>query len=87
MYIYLVIKKINRVVSKKIKIAISCYITQGAKLGALWWPRRVGWGEKREGQKEGDIYIAMSGSHCCMAETTWCCKAIFLQLKNKFRKD
>ena len=35
MYIYLVIKKINRVVSKKIKIAISCYITQGAKLGAL----------------------------------------------------
>ena len=35
MCIYLVIKKINRVASKKIKIAISCYITQGAKLVAL----------------------------------------------------
>ena len=33
-----------------------------------------------------DIDIAMAGSHCCMAETTWYCKAIFLQLKNKFRK-
>ena len=31
----------------------SCYITQGAQQGALWQPRRVGWGVRREGGSRG----------------------------------
>ena len=31
----------------------SCCITQGAQLGALWQPRRVGWDESWEGGSRG----------------------------------
>ena len=32
----------------------SSYITEGAQLGALWWPRGVGWGW--EGSSNGKGY-------------------------------
>lgn len=42
-----------------------------------------GWdGEGDGGSKGRDIYIIRMDSHCCMAETTQHCKAIFHQLKN-----
>ena len=44
----------------------SCYIAQGAQLGALWWPG--GWAG-REAQEGGDECIHMADSHCCTAET------------------
>ena len=45
-------------------------IAQGAQLGALWLPRRVGWsGGGREVQGEGDICILMADSCCHTAET------------------
>ena len=33
------------------------YIAQGAKLGALWWPRWVGWGWGGCEDQEGGIYV------------------------------
>ena len=45
----------------------SCSITQVAQSGALWGTRRVGCGEERETQEEGDICIIMADF--CMAET------------------
>ena len=48
----------------------SCYITQGAQLRALWWPRAVRWGEsEKEAQEGGDICILLSDSHDFTAET------------------
>ena len=38
-------------------------ITQGARQGALWWPRGVGWGS------EGGSWGIIADSHCCTAET------------------
>ena len=47
----------------------SCYITQGAQSGALWWPREVGRGDGREAQEEGETCVVMADLHCCTAET------------------
>ena len=49
----------------------TCCIAQGAELGALWWPRWVGWGGGggREVQKGGDIGIHTADSLRCTAET------------------
>ena len=48
----------------------SCCIAQGTQLGALWWPREMGWEDgRREAQQGGDICILMADSHYCIAET------------------
>ena len=39
-----------------------CSMTQGAQTGALYQPRRVRWGEKREVQEGGDICTPMADS-------------------------
>ena len=45
-------------------------LTQGAHLGALWWPKGVGWGGSgREAQKGGDICILIADAQYCTAET------------------
>ena len=31
-------------------------------MGTLWWPRKVGWGKRREAQEGGDIYVYNYGS-------------------------
>ena len=47
----------------------SCYITQGACPGTLWWLRGVGLGEGREDQQGGYLYIIMTDLCCCIAES------------------
>ena len=48
----------------------TCSKAQEAQLGALWWPRWVGWGGSgREAQEEGDICICTADSLCCTVET------------------
>ena len=51
------------------QIMVTCYITQGAQLGALWWPRGgcgvVGWRSKGR----GDVGMLIADSRCCIAET------------------
>ena len=37
--------------------------------GSLRWPWGVGWGEGREAQEGGDIYIIITDLHCCRVET------------------
>ena len=41
-----------------------------ACLGALWWPRGLGWGFRGEVQEGGDICILLADSHSCTAETS-----------------
>ena len=38
------------------QIVRSCCITQGTQLGALWWPRGVGWGKGGRLSREGYTY-------------------------------
>ena len=38
----------------------SCCGKQGAQLGALWLPRGLGWGKRREAQEEGTVCIIMA---------------------------
>ena len=47
-------------------------------LGALWWPKGVGWWKRREAQEGGDTCIIMADSSSCMAETN--------MVKNKLEK-
>lgn len=42
----------------------SCWIAQGAQLGALRRPRGVGW----EAQDGGDVCIHIADSPCCTKE-------------------
>ena len=62
----------------------SCYVTQGAQPGVLWWSReRWDEGERREDQ-EG-VYICIILAFCIVMQEkpSQHCKAAFLQLKNK----
>ena len=70
-----------------------CYMAQETQTGALYQPRGVGWGGRWDGVSKGgrDICILMADSYIPMAveiwqKTTKFCKAIILQLKNKFKK-
>ena len=53
---------------------------------ALWWPRENGIEGGEGGSGGKNICKIMADSHCFRAEMTQHCKAIFLQLKNKFDK-
>ena len=47
-----------------------------------------GWDGERDGkeiQEGGDVCIPMADSYWCLAETAQFCKAVILQLKNKFK--
>ena len=56
----------------------SCCIAQGARLGGLWWPRRVD-----EAQEGGDRCMHMTDSLRCTAEINTTYKAVILQKKKK----
>ena len=47
----------------------SCYIAQGAQLGALPCARGVGWMSGREAKEEEDRCVHVAGSVYCTAET------------------
>ena len=58
--------------------------TQGAQLGALWWPWGVGWsGGWWEAQEGGDIRILVADSHCCTAEANTMFESNYPPIKNK----
>ena len=63
-------------------------MTQEIQTGALYQPRRVGWGGRWDGGSKGRGYMLyLSLSHVeVWQKTTKFCKAIILQLKNKFIK-
>ena len=61
-------------------------MTQGAKPGALWWPREVGWGEGRKAQERGDICIIVTDLSCCMAETNTTLESNFPPIKKEAKK-
>ena len=63
----------------------SCYIAQGAQLGALWWPRNVGCGL---GGREVHIYMHLIHA-VVQQKLIQHCKAIVFQLKikSKFKKE
>ena len=56
-----------------------CHVTQGAQLGALWWPRGVGWGWVR-----GRGCMFPYGRLCCCTAETQHGKATVLELKINF---
>ena len=45
------------------------YMALGAQLRALWWPKGVAWGRRREAHEGEDVCIHTADSHCCTAET------------------
>ena len=45
----------------------SCYTTQGAQPGTLWWPREVRSGERREAKEGGDICVIVADLCCYTA--------------------
>ena len=59
-------------------------MAQETQTGALYQPRRVGWGGRWEAvQTGGYVWIPMADSCWGLTENNKFCKAIILQLKNK----
>ena len=56
-------------------------MAQGAQLGALWWPRGVGWGAGREVQEGKDICTHIADSLHCTAETNATLKSNYTSIK------
>ena len=56
---------------------------QESQLGALWWPREVGWRCRVGGSRGGDICIHIAGSLHSKQKRTQHWKAIILQVKKK----
>ena len=62
-------------------------MAQETQIGALYQPRGVGWGERWEGVSKGTRYMDTHGYYIeAWQKTTKFCKAIILQLKNKWIK-
>ena len=62
----------------------SCYIAQGAHLGALWWPRGVGWERGGSEAKEGgDICIYQLTHFVVQQKLMQHCKAFYSNKKKK----
>ena len=77
---------INALPCAKSTAAESCQITQGTLLGALWWPRRAGWGEAGKLKREV-MCVCLWRIHVVVwQKPTQYGEVIFLQLKKKKEK-
>ena len=61
----------------------TCYTTQAAQPGTLWWPRGVRWGRWKEGSRGREYSIVMTDLCWSMAETNTPLYGNYPPIKNK----